>query len=85
MSLIMNIVSYNYKELFICLRCMHASAGYLMHSPLKASSIVRACCTLHNIAVEHGLPLLVRFKIYLKFLFIFILPVDNRIRERIIP
>lgn len=35
-------------------RCLHSSAGYLVHAPLKASKIILACCVLHNIANREG-------------------------------
>ncbi len=35
---------------------LDTSCGTLLYRPEKVSKIILACCILHNIAMEHGLP-----------------------------
>jgi hypothetical protein len=38
-------------------RCLHKSGGQMMYSPEKCCRIVLACFILHNICVQHNIPL----------------------------
>lgn len=46
-------------------RCLNTASGYLVHSPLKATKIILACCVLHNVANAANQPLAVSIDLIL--------------------
>ena len=39
-------------------RCLDRTGGALMYSPPKVCKIIVACCMLHNLALQHNIPVI---------------------------
>ncbi|XP_071772860.1 putative nuclease HARBI1 [Centroberyx gerrardi] len=49
------IVDRTFRAIQTRFRCLDGSKGYLQYSPEKSSSILLACCVLHNASLQSGL------------------------------
>lgn len=49
------IVDRTFRAIQTRFRCLDSSRGYLQYSPEKSSSILLACCVLHNASLQSGL------------------------------
>ncbi|XP_015807833.2 putative nuclease HARBI1 isoform X2 [Nothobranchius furzeri] len=49
------IVDRTFRAIQTRFRCLDGTKGYLQYSPEKSSSILLACCVLHNISLQSGL------------------------------
>ncbi|KAF7650046.1 hypothetical protein LDENG_00132100 [Lucifuga dentata] len=49
------IVDRTFRAIQTRFRCLDGTKGYLQYSPEKSSSILLACCVLHNASLQSGL------------------------------
>ncbi|XP_061841157.1 putative nuclease HARBI1 [Nerophis lumbriciformis] len=49
------IVDRTFRAIQTRFRCLDGTKGYLQYSPERSSSIVLACCVLHNASLQSGL------------------------------
>ncbi|KAI4831841.1 hypothetical protein KUCAC02_001360 [Chaenocephalus aceratus] len=49
------IVDRTFRAIQTRFRCLDGSKGYLQYSPERSSSILLACCVLHNASLQSGL------------------------------
>ncbi|CAN9498228.1 unnamed protein product [Ophioblennius macclurei] len=49
------IVDRTFRAIQTRFRCLDSSKGYLQYSPERSSSILLACCVLHNASLQSGL------------------------------
>uniref|UniRef100_A0A1A7XKQ2 Putative nuclease HARBI1 n=1 Tax=Iconisemion striatum TaxID=60296 RepID=A0A1A7XKQ2_9TELE len=49
------IVDRTFRAIQTRFRCLDGTKGYLQYSPEKSSSILLACCVLHNVSLQSGL------------------------------
>lgn len=49
------IVDRTFRAIQTRFKCLDSSKGYLQYSPERSSSIILACCVLHNASLQSGL------------------------------
>ncbi|KAF3857171.1 hypothetical protein F7725_009030 [Dissostichus mawsoni] len=49
------IVDRTFRAIQTRFRCLDGTKGYLQYSPERSSSILLACCVLHNASLQSGL------------------------------
>ncbi|XP_004066664.1 putative nuclease HARBI1 [Oryzias latipes] len=49
------IVDRTFRAIQTRFRCLDGTKGYLQYSPERSSSILLACCVLHNVSLQSGL------------------------------
>ncbi|XP_053273549.1 putative nuclease HARBI1 [Pleuronectes platessa] len=51
----LEIVDRTFRAIQTRFRCLDSTKGYLQYSPARSSSILLACCVLHNASLQSGL------------------------------
>ncbi|XP_019959445.1 putative nuclease HARBI1 [Paralichthys olivaceus] len=54
-SATLEIVDRTFRAIQTRFRCLDGTKGYLQYSPARSSSILLACCVLHNASLQSGL------------------------------